>query len=57
MSDIDMKYVDYVLEFPLTRNMLKINQSIVLQTLIPLSALAEQKRTVAKIEELIPLCE
>ena len=35
----------------------KINQSIVRNTLIPLPPLAEQKRIVAKLEELLPLCE
>lgn len=69
MANMDVKYVDYVLKSPLTRyyfsknasgtsgSMPKINQSIVSQTLIPLPPLAEQKRIVAKIEELLPLCE
>lgn len=69
MANVDVKYVDYVLKSPLTRyyfsknasgtseSMPKINQSIVSQTLIPLPPLAEQKRIVAKIEELLPLCD
>ena len=66
---VDIKYVDYVLKSPLTRNyfsknasgtsesMPKINQGIVSATLVPLPPLAEQKRIVAKLEEILPLCE
>ena len=69
MNGVDVKYVDYVLKSPLTRNyfsknasgtsesMPKINQGIVSATLIPLPPLAEQKRIVAKLEEILPLCE
>lgn len=69
MNNVDVKYVDYVLKSPLTRSyfsknasgtsesMPKINQGIVSATLVPLPPLAEQKRIVAKIEELLPLCE
>lgn len=69
VDGVDVKYVDYVLKSPLTRSyymmnasgtsesMPKINQSIVSQTLIPLPPLAEQKRIVAKLEEILPLCE
>lgn len=69
MDNVDVKYVDYVLKAPLTRSyytknasgtsesMPKINQGIVSATLIPLPPLAEQKRIVAKLEEILPLCE
>lgn len=69
LPSVDVKYVDYVLKAPITRNyfsksasgtsesMPKINQGIVMQTLIPLPPLAEQKRIVAKIEELLPYCD
>lgn len=69
INGVDIKYVDYVLKSPLTRNyfsknasgtsesMPKINQGIVSATLIPLPPLAEQKRIVAKLEEILPLCE
>ena len=69
MNGVDVKYVDYVLKSPLTRNyfsknasgtsesMPKINQGIVSATLIPLPPLAEQKRIVARLEEILPLCE
>lgn len=66
---ISVFYVDFVLKAPLSRfyysknasgtseSMPKINQRIVSDTLIPLPPLAEQKRIVAKLEELLPLCE
>ena len=69
MDNVDVKYIDYVLKAPLTRSyytknasgtsesMPKINQGIVSATLIPLPPLAEQKRIVAKLEEILPLCE
>lgn len=69
MNGVDVKYVDHVLKSPLIRNyfsktasgtsesMPKINQGIVSATLIPLPPLAEQKRIVAKLEEILPLCE
>lgn len=69
MNGVDVKYVDHVLKSPLTRNyfsktasgtsesMPKINQGIVSATLIPLPPLSEQKRIVAKLEEILPLCE
>lgn len=69
LPSVDVKYVDYVLKAPVTRNyfsksasgtsesMPKINQGIVMQTLIPLPPLAEQNRIVAKIEELLPYCD
>lgn len=68
MDNVDVKYIDYVLKAPLTRSyytknasgtsesMPKINQGIVSATLIPLPPLAEQKRIVAKLEEILPLC-
>jgi type I restriction enzyme S subunit len=69
VAEVDVQYVDYVLKSPLTRNyfsqnasgtsasMSKINQNIVSQALVPLLPLAEQKHIVAKLEELLPLCE
>ena len=69
MDDVDVKYIDYVLKSPLIRSyyaknasgtsesMPKINQGIVSATLVPLPPLAEQKRIVAKLEEILPLCE
>jgi len=62
---VDVKYIDYVLKAPLVRkyyssnatgtsdSMPKINQTIVAMTPIPLPPLEEQKRIVAKIEELL----
>lgn len=69
IETVDVRYVDYVLKSPLTRSyytqsasgtsesMPKINQATVSNTLIPLPPLAEQKRIVAMLEELLPLCE
>ena len=69
ISCVSVLYVDYVLKSPLTRtyfmrtatgtseSMPKINQNIVSNTLIPLPPLAEQQRIVARLEELLPLCE
>lgn len=66
---VDVRYIDFVLKSPLTRSyysksasgtsesMPKINQGIVSNTLIPLPPFAEQKRIVAKLEEMLPLCE
>lgn len=34
-----------------------INTDILKNTIVPLPPLAEQKRIVAKLEELLPLCE
>ena len=69
MPEIDVDYVDYVLKAPFCRSyyqrsasgtsesMPKINQGTVRNTLVPLPPLAEQKRIVARLEELLPLCE
>ena len=69
MDGINVDYIDFVLKSPVCRSyyqrtasgtsesMPKINQAIVRNTLIPLPPLAEQKRIVAKLEEILPLCE
>lgn len=69
LNGVDVQYIDYVLKSPMTRNyymasasgtsesMPKINQKIVSFTLVPLPSLAEQKRIVEKLEQLLPLCE
>lgn len=69
IDGINVQYVDYVLKSPMVRNyymlsasgtsesMPKINQKTVSYTLIPLPPLDEQKRIVAKLEEILPLCE
>ena len=69
MNGIYVKYIDYVLKSPMVRSyymvsasgtsesMPKINQKTVSLTPIPLPPLAEQKRIVAKLEEILPFCE
>ena len=69
MKGICTKYVDYTLKTPMVRSyymanasgtsesMPKINQKTVALTPIPLPPLAEQKRIVARLEEILPLCE
>ena len=69
VNGICIKYIDYVLKSPMVRSyymisasgtsesMPKINQKTVSLTPIPLPPLAEQKRIVAKLEEILPLCE
>ncbi len=69
IDGISTDFIDCVLKAPSSRtffkqsasgtseSMPKINQSTVRYALIPLPPLAEQKRIVAKLEELLPLCE
>ena len=69
LNGVDVQYIDYVLKSPMTRNyymasasgtsdsMPKINQKTVSFTLVPLPPIAEQKRIVEKLEQLLPLCE
>lgn len=69
LNGVDVQYIDYVLKSPMTRNyymvsasgtsesMPKINQKTVSFTLVPLPPLAEQKRIVEKLEQMLPLCE
>ena len=65
MVGINTDFIDYVLKAPLSRaffiqeasgtsdSMPKINQATVRNTLIPLPPLAEQKRIVERITELL----
>lgn len=69
LNGVDVQYIDYVLKSPMIRNyymasasgtsesMPKINQKTVSFTLVPLPPLAEQKRIVKKLEQMLPLCE
>lgn len=69
ISSVDLKYVDYVLKSPTSRSffsrnasgtsksMPKINQDTVSKALIPLPPLAEQKRIVEKLGQLLLLCD
>ena len=69
LDNIDVDYIVVTLKAPFCRtyyqkaasgtseSMPKINQGTVRNTLVPLPPLAEQKRIVARLEELLPLCE
>ena len=69
MNGICTEFVDYALKAPMVRSyymanasgtsesMPKINQKTVSLTPVPLPPLAEQKRIVARLEEILPLCE
>ena len=70
LSDgVSWKYVLYLLRSPFARaqflknaagtsnSMKNISQDIIRSLILPLPPLAEQKRIVAKIEELLPLCD
>lgn len=69
MNEICTEFVDYALKAPMVRSyymanasgtsesMPKINQKTVSLTPVPLPPLAEQKRIVARLEEILPLCE
>ena len=66
-SEIDLKYLIYVLNAPILQKNLTGQQKItaipnltleiISNCLLPIPPLNEQKRIVAKIEELLPLCE
>lgn len=63
----EVKYLDYVLKSPMARNQFEsfvigtsiptFSQEKLANLLLPLPPLAEQKRIVAKLEEILPLCE
>ena len=69
MNGICTEFADYALKAPMVRSyymanasgtsesMPKINQKTVSLTPVPLPPLAEQKRIVARLEEILPLCE
>lgn len=69
VDGVSVEYIDYVLKAPISRfyyqkmaagtseSMPKINQSTVRNTIIPLPPIAEQERIVAKLKEILPLCD
>ena len=69
MNGICTEFADYALKAPMVRSyymanasgtsesMPKINQKTVSLTPVPLPPIAEQKRIVARLEEILPLCE
>lgn len=69
MTDFDMKYLLHVLNSPLGRQLAKkrtlgkgasqgnLNLIFIREFIFPLPPLDEQKRIVAKLEEILPLCE
>ena len=69
MSEISVDYIDFVLKAPPCRSyyqesasgsslsMPKINQATVRNTVIPLPPLAEQQRIVARVNELLAVCD